>query len=385
MKRKKVLLSLVLVAVLSACGKTPAAEETAAEEAAVAEPAVVAEDTNEKAFQPWDCDDALQYTDTDIVLYFEWVAVTEEQSVQFADAIESMVSIDGVPAPIKEVGHGDITINEDGYYQQRHWMNIGELEPGDYNLIAVAQITEQVYDGWDWYGPDNEIDALQGTCHLVIVDEESAMAEIQATDQPVSCSISSPFKEEWSPYLCETFDGSTSLWTGNDQGTSTWVEDGKYVLDNSTKVEYGYKTGFIYPITVGYAQDYMFSVDGFMDSKYRDCTWGIFVRSTSDEIVYFFMISNEGVYSLTGSTDVDANRYLGNIKSGNNGAIVWDGWNNLTAIVEGTSMEFYINGEFIMAHEGNNSTNPELGLIVWGGEGVSAVNYFDNLLVRTSN
>lgn len=380
MKQRTIFISLILILLLGACGKSPATEEDVAVETPVVE-----EESREKTLILWNCDDAYVSKDKDVALYFEWESQTEEQSQQFADAIENMVSIDGVPASIKEVGHGELAMTADGTYRQMHWINLGSLEPGDYDIVAVAQITEQVYDGWDWYGPESETDALQGSCHVIVGDEVVVPAEEEVTAQPASCSITSPFKEEWSTYLCETFDGSTSLWTGNDQGTNTRVENGEYILDNSTKVEFGYKTGFIYPITVGSAQNHMISVDGFMDSKYRDCTWGIYVRSTSDEIVYFFMISNEGVYSLTGSTDVDANRYLGNIKSGNNGAIIWDGWNNLSAVVEGTSMEFYINGEFIMAHDAINSINPEFGLIVWGGEGVNAVNYFDNLLVRSDD
>lgn len=197
------------------------------------------------------------------------------------------------------------------------------------------------------------------------------------------CPIESPLKSEWETTLCETFDSTTSLWEGEDQGTITRVEGGEYLIDNSTKVAAGYTTGFIFPVFVGAGQDYMISVDGKIESKYKDFTWGIFVRSTTDEIVYFFMINKEGVFSLTGSSDKETNRFLGNIKSGGNSAIVWDDVNTLSAVVEGTTMEFYINDELIVTHEAINAENPMFGLIVWGGEGVSAINHFDNLLVRT--
>jgi len=196
------------------------------------------------------------------------------------------------------------------------------------------------------------------------------------------CPIVSSLKPEWDTYLCETFDSTTSLWLGNEQGTSTRLEGGEYLIDNSTKVAAGYTTGFTYPVGVGSGQDYMISVDGTIESKFKGCTWGVFVRSTSDEIVYFFMIDNQGVFSLTGSSENEANRYLGNIKSGSNSAIVWDGVNNISAVVDGTNMEFYVNGQLIIAHEAINAENPMFGFIVWGGEGVSAVNHFDNLLVR---
>jgi hypothetical protein len=221
-------------------------------------------------------------------------------------------------------------------------------------------------------------------------DTEQEVAEPEAPEMPEApiqapavCSINSPYKQEWETLVCETFDSDTFLWTGQDQGTSARVESGEYVLDNSTKISAGFTTGFIFPVNVGSAQDYMISVDGYMDSKFRDCTWGVFVRSTAGEIVYFFMINNEGRYVLTGSSDEEANRYLGNLKSGSHNTIEWDGTNTITVVVEGKMMDFYVNDELLVTHEGINAVDPNFGLIVWGGEGVSAVNYFDNLLVRS--
>jgi len=42
-----------------------------------------------------------------------------------------------------------------------------------------------------------------------------------------------------------------------------------------------------------------------------------------------------------------------------------------------------MNDELLVTHEAINAMDPNMGLIVWDGEGVSAVNYFDNLLVRS--
>ena len=154
------------------------------------------------------------------------------------------------------------------------------------------------------------------------------------------------------------------------------------MIDNSTKVAQGYTTGFIFPVLVGEAQDYMISVDGSTESLYKSTAWGVYVRSTEYEVVYFFMINSQGRYMLTGSSDQEANRYLGNIKDGSSKAIVWDGVNNITAVVEGTQMDFYVNGELITSHEAIDAVSPDFGLIVWGGEGVNALNKFDNLLVR---
>ncbi len=85
---------------------------------------------------------------------------------------------------------------------------------------------------------------------------------------------------------------------------------------------------------------------------------------------------------LTGSSDQESRRYLGNLKDGSNNAIKWDGVNNITAVVDSKQMDFYVNGELLASHESINEIDPDFGLIVWGGEGVTAVNHFDNLLVR---
>ena len=151
------------------------------------------------------------------------------------------------------------------------------------------------------------------------------------------------------------------------------------MLDNSTKVSSGYKTGFIFPVDVGTVQDYIISVDGYMDSNYRSFMWGVFVRSTGKEIGYFFMINNEGRYTLTGSSNQGASRSLGNLKNGNHKAIMWDGTNNITVVVDGKLMEFYVNDELLVTHDAINAVDPNFGLIVWGGEGV----IFTNQMVFT--
>jgi hypothetical protein len=215
------------------------------------------------------------------------------------------------------------------------------------------------------------------------VDDDALTNQEDTSSTPVKeCQIDSPVKEDWETEICETFDKDTILWTGNQEGTSARIEGGQYILDNTTNVEQGYTTGFIFPVYAGSAQDHMISVDGTLESNYQDCTWGVFIRSESNKIIYFFMINNSGRYTLTGSSDRESSRYLGNIDSGSNDTIVWDGTNTITAVADGKQMEFYINGELITTHEAINIENPNFGLIVWGGEGVTALTRFDNLLVR---
>jgi hypothetical protein len=342
------------------------------------------------------CDDTYVQTGREIAIYYEWLSKTLDQNDAYFDAVvDHYISEGGVPIKIKDQGEEKVKELADGTSTRMFWMNIGALKPGTYEIVTVIDITEPVFDGWYWYGPDSDYESLDNTCTITVGDEPPAdfaneedseglpTNDVPDVPTPTSavCPINSPLKQEWNTLVCETFDNDTFLWTGHSQGTSARVEGGQYVLDNSTKVSSGYTTGFTYPVEVGSAQDYLISVDGYMDSKFRDCTWGVFVRSTDREIVYFFMINNEGRYMLTGSSDLEASRYLGNIKSGSHSALIWDAMNNITAVVEGKSMEFYVNDELLLTHEAINAVDPNMGLIVWGGEGVSAVNYFDNLLV----
>lgn len=238
---------------------------------------------------------------------------------------------------------------------------------------------------------------LMAGCASALVDQQAqeepwlaqtqtAEAEQESTPTPQAtsetCTINSPFKTEWDTRVCETFENETELWTGSMEAASASVQDGKYVLEYATKVTRGYQTGYVRRIVVGKARDYVFSIRAEVNSNYKALAWGIFVRSTSNDLTYYFMINERGEYSLTGSTAADAQRYIGNITSGKHDAILWEQENTITALVEGTQMQFYVNDVLMLTHEANNFANEYLGIIVWGGEGITATFVFDDVLVR---
>jgi hypothetical protein len=339
-------------------------------------------------FFPWECDDFSIAEGTEIGVFQEWITMTAEQNSEFFAAAEHRVYMND--ELIQPVTAELLGIEGDGLgnFTQLYWMDIGSFPAGTYTLRNVIELTEPVFDGSDWYGPGYDIEMMESTCTVTVLEASAEMADenilvpAESEDYLGTCEISSPIRESWDTLLCENFEGSTSLWQGAIQGTSVGLDAGQYVIDNTTGVSEGYTTGYSFPIFVASGGDHMISVDGIIESNYRDCSWGVFVRSEFDMVDYFFMIDNEGFFMLTGSTDNDAARYLGNIDSGSHPAIVWDGSNNITAVAEGDQMEFYVNGELVTTHKSNNDFASEFGLIVWGGEGVSAINQFDNLLVR---
>lgn len=386
MDRKKFFSALLMITVflLSACNQGD--EKIAAEPAVEPPPDLDSGEAAEPVFVYMDCENEVVPIGSEIAIYYDWETITEEQNDQYFNATQHYISIDGIPVSIKEDNLSGIETTEDGYFGQQYWMNIGELEPGSHTIITVAEIGEKVFDGWDWFGPESDYPTFEGYCTVTVGDA----ADVPADDAPelsaptsAVCAIDNPIRSEWETYLCETFDDSTELWTGTQGGTNTRIEGGQYIIDNSTQVAQGYTTGFIFPVTTGEAQDHMISVDGLTDSVYKSTAWGVFVRSTEADIVYFFMINNEGRYMLTGSSEREEMRYLGNIKEGGSNAIIWDDFNNITAIAEGNQMEFYVNDELLATHESIDDFSPNFGLIVWGGEGVDAINRFDNLLIRT--
>ncbi|MDO9546579.1 MAG: hypothetical protein Q7J07_07495 [Pelolinea sp.] len=199
---------------------------------------------------------------------------------------------------------------------------------------------------------------------------------------PEMCTLESSYKEDWDLIVCESFDDSTDLWEGNSTGTTVSLEDGAYVVDNTETAGRIDTSGYTLPILIGAADNAMMSVTGTMDCLEGECAWGVFMRSTLNEIVYVFMIDGAGNFTLTGLSTEEVSQDVGNIQSGSHPSILLDGENTITGIAEGTQMMFYVNDQLLASHKANDATNPAFGLIVWGGLGAKAVNRIESVLAR---
>jgi len=201
---------------------------------------------------------------------------------------------------------------------------------------------------------------------------------------PARCPIGSQYKEDWRVTTCETFEDNTGLWVGDIRGTRAYIKDGDYILDNSDVSNRLDNSGYTFPILVGASHDVMLSTTGRMDCSAGDCAWGVFVRSSSESIIYVFMIENNGSYSLTGLSPQEVNQGLGNIQTASHSAIQHNGRNTITAIVEGAQMMFYVNDVLLTTHEAYDATNPTYGVVVWGSPEARAINRFEEILARAN-
>ena len=211
------------------------------------------------------------------------------------------------------------------------------------------------------------------------------------TNTPITTEIQCPIEEEqhndWKTVFCETFDNNlNNWWTGADpeSGVNVSVKDGKYVNEFVSENVTGYSTGWLTSVVIWEeSKDYLVSIQGEIDSVFRDCSWGILVRGGQDD-GYNFSIDNQGNYFLS-DDNLPGERFLGNAKYGSHSAMKWDQPNIITAVVEGKKLTFYVNGTLMVSYESDNSSRKEISIILWGAEGVSVIYEFDNILIREKN
>ena len=122
----------------------------------------------ELVYVHWDCEEEYVSAEDEIALYYNWTVLEEEQIGDYFSVVEHHVTINGDPVSILADGYGEIEQDGEGFFMQRYWMNLGSMAPGEYEITTFADITEQVFDGWDWYGPDMEMPSFSQDCVVIV-------------------------------------------------------------------------------------------------------------------------------------------------------------------------------------------------------------------------
>ena len=200
------------------------------------------------------------------------------------------------------------------------------------------------------------------------------------------CDLALPGPEDWPVYICDTFNGTHETFPAENQDNayarySARVTDGQfYEVDYTTKGFAQFQRSSLTWFDFAKAQDFALSIDGKMDSAFKDVSWGIGFRG-SEEKESFFLISiyNDGTYAF----DIFENdawialisrRIFNGIQPGEG--------NTLTVSVEGRSFKFLINNQPVEGFDGGLLDGMEVFLAVSAKEGASAVFSFDNLVLQ---
>ena len=214
---------------------------------------------------------------------------------------------------------------------------------------------------------------------------------IQSTSTPMptptpACNITSDLKTEWSTVLCDEFENNQNEWYEASEDNELdkvdiSVRDGQYIIDLLGKNVSGYQSGVIHWFPVGNGKNFMVSIDGLIESKYRGVSWGLNFWG-NDSGFYSFGIGKEGQYRLIMLKDGD---WFYPITTKTNSAIKWDEVNNLAILVDENKFSFYVNGTLLETYESDEILGDEISLFINADAGASAIFKFDNALLRVGD
>ena len=100
----------------------------------------------------------------EIAIYYKWAALEQEQVSDYYQAVDHQVIINGTPATILKAGYDEMEWDEEGFYKQRYWMDIGQLQPGEYRVETQVTLKEKVFDGWEYFEPGQKTHV----CNLIV-------------------------------------------------------------------------------------------------------------------------------------------------------------------------------------------------------------------------
>ena len=202
------------------------------------------------------------------------------------------------------------------------------------------------------------------------------------------CIIYSPMKSNWQTNVCDDFEGNKSTIPnlrigtigGGDLGEGVIkINNKKLYIDYTGVAHSNYLSGVIQRINLFSGENFLISIDGLVDSVYKNCGWGL--AWGGGDNYYLFRINHEGYYTFE---KYENNQWKTIIPWRNHNAINWEGENNISVVVEDSNYDFYINEKHVASSSGENlESGNNIYLSVFMGEGVVAKHQFDNILIKS--
>ena len=112
----------------------------------------------------------IHLSEQDIILTnIGWATKTEAQINDFKDALNASISVNGVQIH-SSIDFGD-TQEKNGMFIVQAMFDVGELNPGEYEIQTNLTFDKNIYDGNEWYGPETQYLTIEGTCTVIIEKE----------------------------------------------------------------------------------------------------------------------------------------------------------------------------------------------------------------------
>jgi len=224
-----------------------------------------AQDVSSDGEQTWHavrayCDHESIPADKTLILWYSWGTLEEVQGQEYFDLTDHTVFVDDIEVPIQADGVGERFYDESkGCYATEYWMDIGYLKPGYHDIVTIAAPRQQVFDGWDWFGPGTEYEYSEYFCSVTVEaggeqefaqeqdwEGENNGAESPAEDEQAVCNRSR--------YVRETIPDNTDFapgevfektWIVRNDGVCTW--NSGYTLRHTQGASLGGETSLNLP------------------------------------------------------------------------------------------------------------------------------------------
>ncbi|MEW5938111.1 MAG: hypothetical protein AB1750_00500 [Chloroflexota bacterium] len=103
---------------------------------------------------------------TTIILFWTWIAQTQEQVQAFIDNAVITVTFDG--QPVTDPRQERIQPTDDGKFSIAWGANVGVPAPGSHAITYSVTFKTQITNGVDTFGPGGKTETLNDACTLII-------------------------------------------------------------------------------------------------------------------------------------------------------------------------------------------------------------------------